>query len=149
MKIDEKWMRIAIEEANIAMNENEIPVGAVLIQNQKLIAQAHNQPINNNDPTAHAEINAIREACIKLNNERLIDCDIYVTLEPCSMCAAVISRAKIKRIYYGADDLMHGSVNGSINFFQSKNCNHVPEIYDNISRIQCENLINNFFKDKR
>ena len=145
-----KYMEKALMLANKAREINEVPVGCVIVNKEgKIFASGYNTNIRDSDPTAHAEINAIREACIKLNNERLIDCDIYVTLEPCSMCAAVISRAKIKRIYYGADDLIYGSVNGSINFFQSKNCNHVPEIYDNISQIQCENLINNFFKDKR
>tara|TARA_B100000953_G_scaffold292382_1_gene279557 strand:- start:4 stop:453 length:450 start_codon:yes stop_codon:yes gene_type:complete len=145
-----KYMEKALMLANKAREINEVPVGCVIVNKEgKIFASGYNTNIRDSDPTAHAEINAIREACIKLNNERLIDCDIYVTLEPCSMCAAVISRAKIKRIYYGADDLIYGSVNGSINFFQSKNCNHVPEIYDNISRIECENLINNFFKDKR
>ena len=115
----------------------------------KLARSSYNTNFRDKDPTAHAEINAIREACILLNSERLNGCDIYVTLEPCIMCAAAISRAKIKRLYYGADDLIYGSVNGSINFFQSKNCNHVPEIYDNISKIECESLINYFFKGKR
>ena len=109
----------------------------------------HNRVIGDNDPTAHAEILAIREACSKIQVSRLVNCSLYVTLEPCLMCASAISRAKIKRLFYGADDNKYGSINGSINFFQSNICNHIPEIYDNICKDKCENIINNFFKDKR
>ena len=145
-----KYMEKALQLANKAKKINEIPVGSVVVDSKgEIIASSYNTNARDKDPTAHAEINAIREACILLNSERLNGCDIYVTLEPCIMCAAAISRAKIKRLYYGADDLIYGSVNGNINFFQSKNCNHVPEIYDNISKIACESLINNFFKGKR
>ena len=145
-----KYMEKALQLANKAKKINEIPVGSVVVDSKgEIIASGYNTNIRDKDPTAHAEINAIREACILLNSERLNGCDIYVTLEPCIMCAAAISRAKIKRLYYGADDLIYGSVNGNINFFQSKNCNHAPEIYDDISKIECESLINNFFKGKR
>jgi len=145
-----KYMEKALMLANKAKEINEIPVGSIIVDNEgEIIASSYNTNIRDKDPTAHAEINVIREACVRLNTDRLNGCDIYVTLEPCIMCAAVISRAKINRLYYGADDLIYGSVNGNINFFQSKNCNHVPEIYDNISRTECESLINNFFKGKR
>ena len=145
-----KYMEKALQLANKAKEINEIPVGSVIVNSKgEIIASSYNTNFRDKDPTAHAEINAIRKACALLNSERLKGCDIYVTLEPCIMCAAAISRAKIERLYYGADDLIYGSVNGSINFFQSKNCNHVPEIYDNISKIECESLINNFFKGKR
>ena len=145
-----KYMEKALQLANKAKKINEIPVGSVVVDSKgEIIASSYNTNARDKDPTAHAEINAIREACILLNSERLNGCDIYVTLEPCIMCAAAISRAKIKRLYYGADDLIYGSVNGNINFFQSKNCNHIPDIYDGISRTECESLINNFFKDKR
>ena len=145
-----KYMEKALQLANKAKEINEIPVGSVIVNSKgEIIASSYNTNFRDKDPTAHAEINAIRKACALLNSERLKGCDIYVTLEPCIMCAAAISRAKIERLYYGADDLIYGSVNGNINFFQSKNCNHVPEIYDNISKIECESLINNFFKGKR
>ena len=145
-----KYMEKALMLANKAKEINEIPVGCVIVDDEgKIVASSYNTNIKDLDPTAHAEINAIREACIRLDSERLVGCDLYVTLEPCIMCASVISRAKIKRLYYGADDLIYGSVNGNINFFQSKNCNHIPEIYDGISKTECESLINNFFKDKR
>ena len=145
-----KYMKKALLLANKAKKINEIPVGSVVVDSKgEIIASSYNTNVRDKDPTAHAEINAIREACTLLNSGRLNGCDIYVTLEPCVMCAAAISRAKIERLYYGADDLIYGSVNGNINFFQSKNCNHVPEIYDNISKTECESLINNFFKGKR
>ena len=145
-----KYMEKALQLANKAKEINEIPVGSVIVNSKgEIIASSYNTNFRDKDPTAHAEINAIRKACALLNSERLKGCDIYVTLEPCIMCAAAISRAKIERLYYGADDLIYGSVNGNINFFQSKNCNHVPEIYDNISKTECESLINNFFKGKR
>ena len=85
----------------------------------------------------------------QIQASRLVNCSLYVTLEPCLMCASAISRAKIQRLFYGADDNKYGSINGSINFFQSNICNHIPEIYDNICKDKCENIINNFFKDKR
>ena len=142
-------MKIALNQAQIAYEQNEIPIGAVVVFQNKIIGKGYNQIEQLQDATAHAEIIAITSAENTIGNWRLKECDLYVTLEPCIMCAAAISRAKIKRLYYGADDLIYGSVNGNINFFQSKNCNHVPEIYDNISKIECESLINNFFKGKR
>ena len=149
MNTKNNFMLRAIELSINSANNDGGPFGCVITKENEIIAEGSNKVTLSNDPTAHAEINAIREACVRLNTDRLNGCDIYVTLEPCIMCAAAISRAKIKRLYYGADDLIYGSVNGNINFFQSKNCNHVPEIYDNISKIECESLINNFFKGKR
>ena len=105
MNIDEKWMKIAMDEANLAMNEEEIPVGAVLIQNNKLIARSHNQPIKNNDPTAHAEIQLLRLAGKKQKNYRLIGSTLYVTLEPCAMCFGAMIHARIKRIVFAAGRL--------------------------------------------
>lgn len=144
------YMEKAILLANKSLAIGEVPVGCIIVDNNnKILSSSYNKTVQDSDPTAHAEINAIREACKILSTDRLIGCDIYITLEPCVMCASAISRSRINRLYYGADDLIYGSVNGNINFFQSKNCNHVPEIYDNISRFECENLINNFFEDKR
>ena len=144
------FMNIAIDMANTANDLGEVPIGCVIINgNNEILAKCYNTVILDSDPTAHAEINAIREACQKINSDRLINCSIYITLEPCIMCASAISKAKIKRLYYGADDLNFGSVNGKFNFFQSDNCNYIPEIYDNIAKSECENIINNFFKDKR
>ena len=148
-KIHEKWMSYALKEAKIAYIQKEVPIGAVIVYENQIIAKGYNQVELLKDPTAHAEINAIRFACKELKTDRLIGHDMYVTLEPCMMCAVAISRAKIRRLYYGADDLQYGSINGNFNFFQSKNCNHIPEIYDNIDKNECENILNNFFKDKR
>ena len=104
MNKDEKWMRIALNEANLAMDENEIPVGAVLVKNDKLIAQSHNRPINKNDPTAHAEIELLRKAGEQQKNYRLIGSTLYVTLEPCAMCFGAMIHARIERIVFGASD---------------------------------------------
>ena len=149
MNEDKKWMRLALNEALKAEQEGEVPVGSVLVKDGLFIAKAHNQPISTSDPTAHAEIQLLRIAGKKLKNYRLTGTSLYVTLEPCIMCAAAISRSKIKKLYFGADDLKFGAINGSINFFQSKNCNHLPEIYDNISKSDCETIINDFFKENR
>ena len=113
------------------------------------ISKSFNKTNKNLDPTAHAEINVIRDACKILNTSRLINCDLYVTLEPCMMCAAAISQARIRRLYFGADDLKYGSINGNINYFQKENTNHLPEIYDNICSENCNRLLINFFKERR
>ena len=136
------------EEANAI---DEVPVGAIIYNSQtsEIISKSFNKTNKNIDPTAHAEINVIRDACKKLNTSRLINCDLYVTLEPCMMCAAAISQARIRRLYFGADDLKYGSINGNINYFQKENTNHLPEIYDNICSESCNRLLINFFKERR
>ena len=136
------------EEAN---SINEVPVGAIIYNSQtsQIISKSFNKTNKNLDPTAHAEINVIRDACKILNTSRLINCDLYVTLEPCMMCAAAISQARIRRLYFGADDLKYGSINGNINYFQKENTNHLPEIYDNICSESCNRLLINFFKERR
>ena len=141
----------AIKCAEEGKSLGEVPVGAVIHcpKTSQIISKSHNKTIKNCDPTAHAEINVIRDACKKLNKSRLIDYDLYVTLEPCIMCAAAISQAKIRRLYFGADDLKYGSINGSINYFQKNNTNHLPEIYDNICSDSCNRLLTNFFKERR
>ena len=149
MNKDEHWMKIAIQEANLAMNENEIPVGAVIVQNDKLIAQAHNQSIQNNDPTAHAEIQVIRKAGIELSNYRLNDSTLYVTLEPCPMCYSALVHARIKKIIFGALDFKTGAC-GSCENFSSLNCfNHNIIVQSNILGEDCSNLLKSFFKSKR
>ena len=143
-------MNLAIDMALKGKKNGEIPVGCVITNKRgEILAQAHNTVVNEFDPLGHAEINAIRKACKEIKSDRLIDCCLYVTLEPCIMCAAAISRSKIKKLYFGADDLKYGAINGNINFFQSKNCNYVPEIYDSISKSDCETMINDFFKENR
>ena len=130
----------AIKCAEEANSINEVPVGAIIYNSQtsQIISKSFNKTNKNLDPTAHAEINVIRDAC-----------DLYVTLEPCMMCAAAISQARIRRLYFGADDLKYGSINGNINYFQKENTNHLPEIYDNICSESCNRLLINFFKERR
>ena len=145
-----KFMAMAIEEAKKGLKIGEIPIGCVITNKEgKVLARSHNSVVSRKDPVGHAELNAIREACEMINSDRLVDCNIYVTLEPCIMCASAISKAKLKRLYYGADDLKYGSINGNINFFLSKNCNHLPEIYDNICSESCNKLLTDFFKERR
>jgi len=141
----------AIKCAEEANSINEVPVGAIIYNSQtsQIISKSFNKTNKNLDPTAHAEINVIRDACKILNTSRLINCDLYVTLEPCMMCAAAISQARIRRLYFGTDDLKYGSINGNINYFQKENTNHLPEIYDNICSESCNRLLINFFKERR
>tara|TARA_B110000967_G_scaffold41563_1_gene41457 strand:+ start:536 stop:970 length:435 start_codon:yes stop_codon:yes gene_type:complete len=141
----------AIKCAEEANSINEVPVGAIIYNSQtsQIISKSFNKTNKNLDPTAHAEINVIRDACKILNTSRLINCDLYVTLEPCMMCAAAITQARIRRLYFGADDLKYGSINGNINYFQKENTNHLPEIYDNICSESCNRLLINFFKERR
>ena len=141
----------AIKCAEEANSIDEVPVGAIIYNSQtsQIISKSFNKTNKNLDPTAHAEINVIRDACKILNTSRLINCDLYVTLEPCMMCAAAISQARIRRLYFGADDLKYGSINGKINYFQKENTNHLPEIYDNICSESCNRLLINFFKERR
>ena len=115
MSNDEEWMRIAIEEANLAMDKNEVPVGAVLVKNDTLIAQAHNKPITKNDPTAHAEIQLLRKAGEQQKNYRLPESTLYVTLEPCTMCFGAMVHARIDRIVYGASDPKTGVCGSRMN----------------------------------
>ena len=141
----------AIKCAEEANSINEVPVGAIIYNSQtsQIISKSFNKTNKNLDPTAHAEINVIRDACKILNTSRLMNCYLYVTLEPCMMCAAAISQARIRRLYFGADDLKYGSINGNINYFQKENTNHLPEIYDNICSESCNRLLINFFKERR
>ena len=141
----------AIKCAEEANSINEVPVGAIIYNSQtsQIISKSFNKTNKNLDPTAHAEINVIRDACKILNTSRLINCDLYVTLEPCMMCAAAISQARIRRLYFGADDLKYGSINGNINYFQKENTNHLPDMYENICSKSCNRLLINFFKERR
>jgi tRNA(adenine34) deaminase len=144
------FMSQAIIEAKIAFEKDEVPVGAIIVKNNIIIARAHNQNISDNDPTAHAEILAIRLAASIIKSSRLDDCDLYVTLEPCPMCAFGISLSRIKRIYYAASDEKFGGVENGPRIFNSSSCHHKPEIYSNISfQLEAEDLMKNFFKQKR
>ena len=149
MTKDEKWMQIAIEEAELAMNENEVPVGAVLVKNNKLLAQAHNQPINQNDSTAHAEIQLIRKAGKQLKNYRLIGSTLYVTLEPCAMCFGAMIHARIERIVFGASDPKTGVCGSSINLNEENFFNHKISITGGVLENESSKLLRLFFKSKR
>lgn len=145
----EKWMKIALDEAQLAMIENEIPVGAVLVQDNKLIAQAHNRPIKNNDPTAHAEIEVLRKAGKKLKNYRLPKTTLYVTLEPCSMCFGAIIHARIDRIVFGASDSKSGVFGSTINLSSEKFYNHRVSVSGGVLENDCKNILDKFFKLRR
>ena len=149
MTKDEKWMQIAIEEAKLAMDENEVPVGCVLVQNEKIIAQAHNQPIKNNDPTAHAEIQALRKAGKQQTNYRLGGCTLYATLEPCAMCFGAMIHARIERIVFGALDPKTGVCGSCIDLNKESFFNHKISITGGVLDKECSDLLRLFFKSKR
>ena len=149
MSNDEKWMRIAIEEANLAMDKNEVPVGAVLVKNDTLIAQAHNKPITKNDPTAHAEIQLLRKAGEQQKNYRLPESTLYVTLEPCTMCFGAMVHARIDRIVYGASDPKTGVCGSCINLNEENFFNHKISITSGILEKESSELLKLFFKSRR
>jgi tRNA(adenine34) deaminase len=149
MDEDEKWMKIAIDEAHLAMDENEIPVGAVLVQNNKLIAQSHNQPIKNNDPTAHAEIEVLRKAGKKLLNYRLPKTTLYVTLEPCAMCFGAMIHARIERVVFGASDPKSGVCGSTIDLSSESIFNHQISVSSRVLEHDCKNILQSFFKLRR
>lgn len=142
-------MDVALKEARAAGARGEVPVGAVIVGPEGVIAQAGNRTREMNDPTAHAEILAIRAACAALGQERLTGYDLYVTLEPCPMCAAAISHARIARLYYGAADPKSGGVAQGPRVFSHPQCHHVPEIYDGIDAQTSEALLREFFAARR
>ena len=143
-------MDIALEEARTAAARGEVPVGAcVIAPDGTVIARAGNRTRELNDPTAHAEVLAIRAACAALGSERLTGHDLYVTLEPCPMCAATISFARIGRLYYGAGDLKSGGVAQGARVFSHPQCHHKPEVYDGIAAPEAEALLTRFFAEKR
>lgn len=143
------YMDEALEIAVAAMRAGEVPVGAVVVRNGEIIARADNRTLRDRDPTAHAEVIALREAARKLNTERLTDCDLYVTLEPCTMCAAAISFARIRRLYYGAADPKGGAVESGVRFFASPTCHHRPEVYGGIQGSRAAELLRAFFAARR
>ena len=149
MNEDEKWMQIAISEANLAKSKDEIPVGAVLIQNNELIAQAHNQPISHNDPTAHAEIQVLRIAAKQQSNYRLVGSTIYVTLEPCAMCLGAMMHARIKRIVFGASDPKTGVCGSCANLTSEAFFNHRFEALGGILEKESKEILQSFFKLRR
>ena len=142
-------MQLALDEARAAGSRGEVSVGCVIVRGTEIIARAGNRTIADKDPTAHAELLAIRAAAAKLGSERLIDCDLYVTLEPCAMCAAAMSFARIRRLYFGAADLKGGAVEHGVRFFSSPTCHHRPEFYGGIAETECAALLKEFFQARR
>jgi tRNA(adenine34) deaminase len=139
----------ALIEARSAQAADEVPVGCVIVREGTIIARAANRTLRDRDPTAHAEVLAIRAAAGSLGTERLTDCDLYVTLEPCAMCAAAISFARVRRLYYGAADPKGGAVENGVRFFSSPTCHHRPEVYGGIGESEAGALLKEFFKAKR
>ncbi len=139
----------ALDLARAAALAGEVPVGCVVVRNGEVIAGAGNRTLTDRDPTAHAEMLAIRQAARALGSERLTDCDLYVTLEPCTMCAAAISFARIRRLYYGADDPKGGAVENGVRFFAAATCHHRPEVYGAIGETEASALLKEFFAARR
>ncbi len=142
-------MDLALEQAKACETRGEIPVGAVIIKDNQVVSQAGNRIVELKDTTAHAETLAIRAASEILGNERLIDCDLYTTLEPCTMCAAAISYARIRRLYYGAEDVKFGGVDNGVRFYHAKSCHHRPEVYGGINEAEAANMLKAFFRARR
>jgi tRNA(adenine34) deaminase len=149
MSEDEKWMMISINEANKAANENEIPVGAIIVKDNKLIAKAHNQSILKNDPTAHAEIQLLRSAGKKLQNYRLLGSTVYVTLEPCAMCLGAMVHARINRLVYGAHDPKTGVCGSCEDLSNANFFKHKISITGGVLKKNCGQLLQDFFKSRR
>ena len=143
------FMEIALDEARAAGARGEVPVGCAVVRNGQVVARAGNRTIADRDPTAHAELLAIRAAAAALGSERLADCDLYVTLEPCAMCATAMSFARIRRLYFGAPDPKGGAVEHGVRFFAAPTCHHRPDAYGGISESECAALLKEFFQARR
>lgn len=143
------FMQRALELARVAATQGEVPIGAVVVHQGRIIAGAHNLTETTNDPTAHAELLAVRSACALLATPRLPDCDLYVTLEPCPMCATAISFARIRRLYYGAYDMKGGGVENGPRVFGHATCHHRPEVYGGMQEGECGKVLREFFHRKR
>jgi tRNA(adenine34) deaminase len=143
------FMQIALDEARAAAARGEVPVGCVIVREGAVIARAGNRTLADRDPTAHAELLAIRQAAAALGSERLTECDLHVTLEPCAMCAAAMSFARIRRLYYGATDPKGGAVESGVRFFSAPTCHHRPEVYGGIGEREAAALLKDFFAARR
>ncbi|KQV43756.1 MULTISPECIES: nucleoside deaminase [unclassified Rhizobium] len=144
-----RFMEIALDEAREAGKRGEVPIGAVVVHDGKVIGRGGNRTRERNDVTAHAEIEAIREAAAALGSERLVDADLYVTLEPCTMCAAAISFARIRRLYYGAEDPKGGGVDNGVRFYRQPTCHHQPDVYSGMAESEAGAILKEFFKERR
>lgn len=149
IQIDEFWMAYALKLAEQAEAEGEVPVGAVLVKENQWFAEGFNQPIKLNDPTAHAEVLALRAAGQKMQNYRMLDLTLYVTLEPCPMCATALVHARVKRIVYGAKDLRTGAVDSVFNLTSNRNLNHHIETRSSVLESSCSLMLSQFFKKRR
>lgn len=143
------FMEAAFEEARAAGERGEVPIGAVVVHDGEILGRAGNETRALNDVTAHAEILAIRRAAAVIGDERLVDADLYVTLEPCTMCAAAISFARIRRLYYAAGDVKGGAVENGVRFYHQPTCHHVPEVYSGIRESEAAEMLRGFFQERR
>nr|WP_306265170.1 nucleoside deaminase [Pararhizobium sp. IMCC3301] len=143
------YMELAFEEAQSAADRGEVPVGAVLVKDNQVLARDGNRTLELRDPTAHAEMLIIRAGAQTLASERLTGCDLYVTLEPCPMCAAAISFARIRRLYYGAQDIKAGGAESGVSFFSHPSCHHAPEVYGGLGALRAAALLKEFFEQRR
>ena len=144
-----RFMETALAEARAAAERGEVPVGAVIVRGGEVLASAGNRTLELKDPTAHAEMLALRLACAAIGSERLIGCDLYVSLEPCAMCAGAISFARLRRLYYGAADEKGGAVENNVRFFASPGCHHAPDVYSGIGESEAGRLLKEFFAGRR
>ncbi|AOL93285.1 tRNA(Arg) A34 adenosine deaminase TadA [Porphyrobacter sp. LM 6] len=142
-------MQRALAAARAAADAGEVPIGAVIVKDGQIIAEAHNSPRTDHDPTAHAEIMAIRAAAKVLGDERLTDCELWVTLEPCAMCAGAIAHARIARLYYAASDPKGGAVEHGSRVFDQPQCLHRPEVYTGMGEAEAADLLKGFFRERR
>lgn len=147
--MSKSFMDQALDLARAAAVAGEVPVGCVVVRDGAVVGRGANRTLTDRDPTAHAEMLAIREAARSLGTERLTDCDVYVTLEPCAMCAGAISFARIRRLYYGAADPKGGAVDSGVRFFASPACHHRPEVYGGIGESEASVLLKDFFRERR
>jgi len=148
-ELDQQYMRMAIEQAQLAAQSGEVPVGAVLVRNGQVISKAFNKPIANHDPSAHAEILALREAALTDQNYRLPGGTLYVTLEPCAMCSGAMLHARVERVVYGAPDPKTGAAGSVLDLFSSKQINHQTSVDGGIMGEECGQLLRDFFKGRR
>jgi tRNA(adenine34) deaminase len=143
------FMDLALAEARAAAAAGEVPVGCVIVRGGDVLARTRNRTLAERDPTAHAEMLAIRQAAAAIGSERLVECDVHVTLEPCTMCAAALAFARIRRLYYGAADPKGGAVESGVRFFSSPTCHHRPDIYGGIGEQEAAALLRGFFAARR
>lgn len=143
------FMSTALELAQQGAAQKEVPVGAIVVFQDQIIGRGYNAPISRHDPSAHAEIQAIRDASQRIGNYRLVDCELYVTLEPCTMCAGAIMHARIGRLFYGASDLKTGACGSIVNLFQERRLNHHTEVIGGILADKCGRMLSDFFSERR